>query len=177
MTNQLDLFIDENVIIDYESIDMVESVIYFGDGGKRKRDLNDTSYFIASVPKDKYTIYKSGSTHQLPMYNGRKDFPFIRNNITGNIIKPNFSRAVYPCYTIDNGKISKRVYAHRIFAMSFVINNLPNDNFNVDHINEDKLDYSVDNLRWVSVSENMRNIKNKAKTSSGQYKVYGSTFV
>ena len=38
----------------------------------------------------------------------------------------------------------------------------PNDLPDIDHINEDKLDYSIQNLTWASTSENMKSIKNTA---------------
>ena len=174
---QLDFFIDDKADNALSFLDLCKCHIFFGEGGKRRKDLNDMSTFISSVPKDKYTIYKTGGVHPLPMYSERNDFPYIINNYTGKLILPNFSRAVYPAYTINNGIEGKRVYAHRLFAMGFVKNDLPYDNFNVDHINEDKLDYSVNNLRWLSVSENMKNIKNRAKDQKAKYKVYGSSFV
>ena len=61
--------------------------------------------------------------------------------------------------------------------MAFIPNELTSDNYNVDHLNEDKLDYSVKNLRWVSVSDNMKNIRGKAQNSTKNYKVYGSSFI
>lgn len=174
---QLDLFFNEDAQSTVEQLDLCDCPIYFGTSGKRRQDLNSTSDFLSSVPKKKYTIYKTGGTHLLPMYIGRKEFPYIFHNSTNRTIQPNFSRAVYPSYTISNGIIDKRVYAHRIFAMAFVPNKLPLDTYNVDHINEDKLDYSISNLRWVSVSDNMRNIKGKAQNSTKNYKVYGSSFI
>jgi hypothetical protein len=58
--------------------------------------------------------------------------------------------------------------------MAFVLNEIPNITYNVDHANEDKLDYAVSNLRWVTVSENMKNISNRAITKKNKYKVYSS---
>ena len=174
---QLDLFLDVDAQSTEEQIDLCDCPIYFGTGGKRREDLNAMSNFLCSVPKNKYTIYRVGGTHLLPMYNDREDFPYIFHNSTNRIIHPNFSRAVYPCYTISNEVISKRVYAHRIFAMAFIPNELTSDNYNVDHLNEDKLDYSINNLRWVSVSDNMKNIRGKAQNSTKNYKVYGSSFI
>ena len=171
---QLELFNSATVVSKEEQKNISECFIFFGEGGQRIVDLNRTSEFIKSIPEDKYTLFKTGGIHKLPQYNNRKDFPFIKNNYTGNIIHPNFSRAVYPCYTLDNGLISKRIYGHRLFAMAFVFNEIPNIKYNVDHTNEDKLDYAVSNLRWVTVSENMKNISRRAITKKNKYKVYSS---
>ena len=53
---------------------------------------------------------------------------------------------------------------HRILAKHFVANpeNLPE----IDHIDRDKTNNSIDNLRWSSRSDNMRNIVHD-KTISG----------
>ena len=66
------------------------------------------------------------------------------------------------------------MYKHRIMGMAYIDNPLPIDNYNVDHINEDKLDYSIDNLRWVSVSDNMKGVKNRARSKNKEYKFYSS---
>ena len=171
---QLNLFETPIIINKEEQKDISECAIFFGEGGQRIIDLNRTSEFIKSIPQGKYTLFKTGGRHALPKYNNRKDFPFIKNNYTGNIINLNFSRAVYPCYTLTNDLTSKRIYGHRLVAMAFVLNTLPNLKYNTDHINEDKLDYSVSNLKWVSVSENMKNISNTASKKNNQYKVYSS---
>ena len=171
---QLDFFISEKIISEQKKLDLSKIAIYFGDKGQRRIDLNRTSDFLNSVPEGKYIIHSTGGTHPLPMYEDRYDFPYILNTSTGNIIMPNCSRAVYPCYTIDNGVEGKRVYSHRIFGMAFVKNDFPVDNYNVDHINEDKLDYAVNNLRWVSVSANMKQVKNRASNKNKQFKFYSS---
>ena len=171
---QLDFFIKPDINKKYKKKDISEIAIFFGDKGQRRIDLNRTSTFLKTVPKGKYVVYSDGGIHPLPMYETRQDFPHIINLHTGNIIMPNCSRAVYPCYTIDNGQEGRRVYAHRIFGMAFVHNELPFDNYNVDHINEDKLDYKVTNLRWVSVSENMKSVRNRASVKKKQFKFYSS---
>tara|TARA_R100000995_G_C3401762_1_gene85223 strand:+ start:20 stop:550 length:531 start_codon:yes stop_codon:yes gene_type:complete len=174
---QQDLFFNVFAKSKEEHIDLCDCPIYFGSNGRRKQDLNATSDFLCSIPKNKYTVYKTGGTHLLPMYRGRNDFPYIVNNNSGKTLKVSFSRSVYPSYGIDNGIISKRIYSHRIFAMAFIPNELPEDNYNVDHYNEDKLDYSITNLRWLSASDNMKNIRGNASNSSKEYKVYGSRLI
>ena len=170
---QLDMF-EKAISDDVEYVDLKEVPIYFGDKGRRRQDLTASSAFLASMPEGKYRVFRTGGTHPLPMYEGRTDFPFLMNVKTGKILTPTFSRAVYPAYGLNNGRFSKAIYCHRIFAMAFVANATPVDRYNVDHINEDKLDYSVDNLRWVSMSENLTGVRNSARLSNKKHKYYTS---
>ena len=103
-------------------MDVSECAIFFGNAGQRVKDLNRTSEFLLSVPKGKYTLYKTGAAHMLPKYKNRTDFPYLINNYTNHIVKPNFSRAVYPCYSFNSKTYenNKRIYCHRIFAMAFI---------------------------------------------------------
>ena len=164
--------------------DITDCAIFFEGEGQRIKDLNRTSEFIASLPKGKYTVYKTGGKHLLPMYKGRTDFPFILQNYKNFILAPTFSRAVYPCYNLENNFGSKeyqnqrRAYCHRIFAMAFIKCPSLSLTYTVDHINEDKLDYSIQNLRWVSATDNMSHVSNTASSKGKAYKIFtGETYV
>lgn len=170
---QIDMF-EKEIDNDAEWVDLKNVPIYFGDKGRRRQDLTASSAFLASMPEGKYRVYRTGGTHPLPMYEGRTDFPYIQVVKTGRILVPSFSRAVYPAYNLNNGRFSKCIYLHRIFAMAFVANAAPVDKYNVDHINEDKLDYSIDNLCWVSMSENRKGVRNTARLSNKNVKYYTS---
>lgn len=74
----------------------------------------------------------------------------VRNDKTGRILKPHLSTAGY--YQVMMGRKTVPLYVHRLVAIAFIDN--PNSLPQVDHINGDKTDNKVENLRWVSVSEN-----------------------
>ena len=46
--------------------------------------------------------------------------------------------------------------SHRLFGVAFLENPDPSTLIQVDHINDDKYDYSLNNLRWLSVSDNIK---------------------
>ena len=74
-----------------------------------------------------------------------------RNNDRKNSTEDNY----YERITLNN----RNQYVHRIIATQFIPN--PNGYKFVDHINRIRCDNRVENLRWVSASDNNRN-----KTSS-----------
>ena len=70
----------------------------------------------------------------------------------------------YELKETDNGNGYKRVtlngikkYKHRIIAEQFLINDDPLNKILVDHINRDRNDNHLSNLRFVTPSENMKN--------------------
>lgn len=76
----------------------------------------------------------------------------VKNLKTGNIIKPDTEEKGYKRLTIKVNGVKKHFAIHRLVAFAFIPNpqNLPQ----VDHIDNDKSNNRVDNLRWVSNKEN-----------------------
>jgi len=157
-----------------DSKDITECALFFEGSGQRIKDLNRTSEYIQSLEKGKYTLYKTGGEHSLPQYQGRTDFPFIVNNHKNQILQPTFSRSVYPAINLVIDSKSNKVYLHRLVAMGFLVCPDVTKMYTVDHINEDKTDYSLNNLQWVTTSRNNSSVTNNASNKGKKYKVMSS---
>jgi len=51
----------------------------------------------------------------------------------------------------------KKIGKHRLLALQFIPNDDPINKIQVDHIDRNKSNNSLENLRWVTPSQNMRN--------------------
>jgi len=101
-------------------------------------------------------------------------FGNIRNNKTNKILKYCANKKGYRMVTLcDN--IRKTITIHRLVACAFIenINNLPQ----IDHIDRNKTNNNVENLRWVTQQHNMWNKihKNIHINERGWYKVCYNT--
>ena len=78
----------------------------------------------------------------------------VRNNKTSNIIKADEEEKGYQRLSIIvNGK-KKHFAIHRLVALAFIPN--PNNYPQVDHIDGDKTNNKVSNLRWCSNEQNAK---------------------
>ena len=89
-----------------------------------------------------------------------KDYPNYSINENGEVksiyvskmLKPRTAGRGYFCYQLRNENGVKNEYIHRVVAKTFIPNpdNLPQ----VDHIDGNKANNHINNLRWVSNIEN-----------------------
>jgi len=80
----------------------------------------------------------------------------IRNIKTGRILKQRMSSDGYFIVDIQIEKKNRTFKTHRLIADTFLEKDLVR--VEVDHINRNKTDNKVTNLRWVTRIENMQNV-------------------
>ena len=92
-------------------------------------------------------------------------YPYpIRKKSTGGILKECIHGGGYVCVSIKRRIQSK----HRLIALQFIENDDTDNKTQIDHINRNKLDNRIENLRWVTASENNKN-KNKVIRRVDEY--------
>ena len=88
----------------------------------------------------------------------------VRNKKTGRILKPSISKGYY-CVNLWRNKIKFIQRNHKLVANAFIENQ---DNKPLtDHFDNNTLNNNVNNLRWCSNQENMRNKKIPKNNKSG----------
>lgn len=77
------------------------------------------------------------------------------------IKKTSINKNGYACVTLCKDGKSKQYTLHRILAEAFIPN--PDNKTEIDHINTIRSDFRLENLHWVTHSENMRNPISQSK--------------
>ena len=82
------------------------------------------------------------------------EYPFtIRRKYDNYEPVETFNKDGYPEIALKGNHYRK----YRIIALQFIENDDPKHKIQVDHINHNKSDYHIENLRWVTPSENQLN--------------------
>jgi len=81
-----------------------------------------------------------------------------RINGASGILKPQMVNE-YMCYRLyKDTRKGERIALHRLLGIQFIPN--PENKPVIDHINRDKLDNRLENLRWATIKENSNNRDN-----------------
>ena len=92
-----------------------------------------------------------------------KIWSFKRNNKNGKLLKPQIKKDGYIYYHFwVNGK-GKKILYHHIIVKMFINPNFDSTKYDIDHLNHDRQDNTIENLAVVSRSENIRNSSKSAK--------------
>ena len=88
------------------------------------------------------------------------------------LLKPTIEKEGYLVVSLKVDGISKQFRIHRLVAQQF----LPNSDNNsiIDHIDRNKQNNDVKNLRWTTASINMRNVANRTEYPNIEISKYGT---
>ena len=102
---------------------------------------------------------------------------FIDRLVYGNywqeerILKLHKTKYGYLMVELRKNKKPKNFLVHRLVAIAFILN--PENKPEVDHINANKADNNVNNLRWVTAKENVNNPLNMAHLIGKNHPMFG----
>ena len=74
------------------------------------------------------------------------------------VMKPQLCHNGYLWVSLRKEKVSHKGRIHRLLGLEYIEN--PNNLPQIDHIDRNKLNNALDNLRWVTHTDNMRNKAN-----------------
>jgi len=81
----------------------------------------------------------------------------VFNTLTQKFLKGSIGENGYKYFRLSKNNTKKMFYAHRLVAEHFISN--PNVLPVVNHIDGNKLNNNVENLEWVSYSDNTKHWK------------------
>ena len=97
------------------------------------------------------------------------DYGNVRNDKTGRILKGKNTDG-YLRVSLTNNKTKQNKSIHRLVTEAFLLN--PDKKQCVDHIDNDRHNNTLFNLRYATVQENNRNSSMSSKNTSGSKGVY-----
>ena len=160
--NQLD--INDNIIATFDSLIDAGNAIGFSPSAISKAVLGINN----SAGGFKWKYANNNNIIDIDLSNKKKINGFekyyvlscgnIYNSIRKTYVKPIINDAGYCYVSLCNNGIKKNMYIHRIVAEHLISNNNPNKT-QVNHKNKIRNDNRIENLEWVTPSENMKHAK------------------
>ena len=96
----------------------------------------------------------------------------VRNIKTNNILHPVETCEYYKVRLSQKGKTVDWLVHKLVYLSFYKENNIENKNFCIDHIDGNKHNNNLDNLRKITISENVKNAYYIQKTNSNTKPIY-----
>ena len=93
------------------------------------------------------------------------DTGFIRNRNTQQILKQRRKKDGYMDIILRKNKKQHHLYIHRLVALAFIEN--PNNVLDIDHIDSNKENNRIENLRFATKSQNNANKNIQINSTTG----------
>lgn len=105
-------------------------------------------------------------------------FGRVKNDITNLLLKPSIACGYYKVRLSEEGRVTDVIIHKLVYCIFNNIEVIPSG-YTIDHINGDKLDNKLTNLRLITLSENVRAALYETKTNKncirvGQYDTEGN---
>jgi hypothetical protein len=150
MNEQLFLFPELDLkpkVIKGDRMDVADINVTFNGDKEIHRKSNRMVDKLRVLPRDTYFLFKKGED----------GFPYVKNVKTGKILSKNTTRNQYPCLSIKGVAIA----CHRLFALAFIENDDTRNKTEVDHTDENKANYKLNNLSWMTSGKNSSKSRRK----------------
>lgn len=117
-----------------------------------------SEYYTEDLPNEKWK--------NIPDYNySISNLGRVKNNETLRLLKPSLTCGYYKVRLSKNGKVKDYMIHKLVYCIFNNLNDIPTG-YVIDHINSNKIDNSLTNLRLVTLSENVKAALYETKTNS-----------
>ena len=137
-------------------------------------DVNTVEHMRRQIKANLNVIRNEAIKRNIEIWKSISDYPNyevssfgnVRNIVKQRIMKPRFIvKSGYSYIGLCKNGTATEKYVHRLVAQAFIDN--VNEKKFVDHIDNNKANNNVTNLRWVSNQENQFNKQISCKNTSG----------
>ena len=137
---------------------MEQQLIELNEMQNKMKNMHENN--MIELGHEVWRVIDGNSNYEISSYGRVKK---IKNNA---LMKPRFNEATgYAFLSLRTNKTRRTTHIHQLIAKAFIDN--PQNKKYVDHIDNDRRNNSIKNLRWCTQSENNQNSKLAKNNTSG----------